>query len=85
MLKKMAAAVLATGILSMTAIAQEFDVQGHRGARGLSPENTLVAFARALTIGVSTLELDVSRLNAPGRSSPQPRMIPYNGCGGATR
>jgi len=59
MLKKMAAAVLATGILSMTAMAQEFDVQGHRGARGLSPENTLVAFARALTIGVSTLELDV--------------------------
>jgi glycerophosphoryl diester phosphodiesterase len=36
-----------------------FDLQGHRGARGLAPENTLPAFARALTIGVSTLELDV--------------------------
>lgn len=36
-----------------------FDLQGHRGARGLAPENTLPAFAAALTIGVSTLELDV--------------------------
>ena len=36
-----------------------FDLQGHRGARGLAPENTLPAFARALSIGVSTLELDV--------------------------
>lgn len=34
------------------------DLQGHRGARGLVPENTLPAFARALTIGVTTLELD---------------------------
>ena len=36
-----------------------FDLQGHRGARGLAPENTLTAFARALDIGVSTLELDI--------------------------
>lgn len=36
-----------------------FDLQGHRGARGLAPENTLPAFARALSIGVTTLELDV--------------------------
>ena len=35
------------------------DVQGHRGARGYLPENTLPSFARALEIGVSTLELDV--------------------------
>jgi glycerophosphoryl diester phosphodiesterase len=34
------------------------DLQGHRGARGLAPENTLPAFARALSIGVTTLELD---------------------------
>lgn len=34
------------------------DLQGHRGARGLAPENTLAAFRRALTLGVSTLELD---------------------------
>ncbi len=36
-----------------------FDLQGHRGARGLMPENTLAGFARALSIGVTTLELDV--------------------------
>ena len=39
--------------------AHGFDLEGHRGARGLAPENTLPAFARALSIGVSTLELDV--------------------------
>jgi len=38
--------------------AQTLDIQGHRGARGLLPENTLPAFARALSIGVTTLELD---------------------------
>lgn len=35
-----------------------FDVQGHRGARGLLPENTLAGFRRALQLGVTTLELD---------------------------
>lgn len=38
---------------------QPFDLQGHRGARGLLPENTLPAFERAIGLGVSTLELDV--------------------------
>jgi glycerophosphoryl diester phosphodiesterase len=36
-----------------------FDIQGHRGARGLAPENTIEAFSTALSIGVTTLELDV--------------------------
>jgi glycerophosphoryl diester phosphodiesterase len=40
--------------------AHAFDLQGHRGARGLAPENTLEAFARALSIGVTTLELDLA-------------------------
>src|SRR3970040_967387 len=45
-------------ILAMTAtISHALDIQGHRGARGLAPENTLPAFARALAIGVTTLEL----------------------------
>jgi glycerophosphoryl diester phosphodiesterase len=35
------------------------DVQGHRGARGHLPENTLPSFALALEMGVTTLELDV--------------------------
>jgi glycerophosphoryl diester phosphodiesterase len=36
-----------------------FDLQGHRGARGLAPENTMPAFRKALDLGVTTLELDV--------------------------
>ena len=40
------------------ASAHGLDLQGHRGARGLRPENTLPAFARALAIGVTTLEMD---------------------------
>ena len=36
------------------------DVQGHRGARGYLPENTLPSFALALEMGVTTLELDVA-------------------------
>ena len=41
-------------------LASAFDLQGHRGARGLAPENTLPAFAAALSLGVSTLELDTA-------------------------
>ncbi|MEM8906898.1 MAG: glycerophosphodiester phosphodiesterase family protein [Bacteroidota bacterium] len=38
----------------------EFDWQGHRGARGLLPENTIPAFIKALEFSkVKTLELDV--------------------------
>lgn len=36
------------------------DLQGHRGARGLFPENTIAGFAGTLAIGVDTLELDVT-------------------------
>jgi len=49
------AAVLTLLMLSQT----PFDLQGHRGARGHAPENTLPGFERALAIGVDTLELDV--------------------------
>lgn len=35
------------------------ELHGHRGARGLFPENTLIGFAGALAIGVDALELDV--------------------------
>jgi glycerophosphoryl diester phosphodiesterase len=46
-------------ITSGQAMTATFDLQGHRGARGLLPENTLPAFERAIALGVSTLELDV--------------------------
>ncbi len=36
------------------------EVQGHRGARGVRPENTLAAFRHALGLGVDVLELDVA-------------------------
>jgi glycerophosphoryl diester phosphodiesterase len=45
--------------MALASPAAAFDLQGHRGARGLLPENTLPAFERALAIGVDTLELDV--------------------------
>lgn len=37
-----------------------FDLQGHRGARGLRPENTIPAFLIALDSGVTTVELDLA-------------------------
>jgi glycerophosphoryl diester phosphodiesterase len=52
-------------LLLLPGAASAFDLQGHRGARGLAPENTLAAFERALEIGVSTLETDV-HLSAEG-------------------
>jgi glycerophosphoryl diester phosphodiesterase len=36
-----------------------FDIEAHRGGRALRPENTLPAFANALSMGVDTLELDM--------------------------
>lgn len=46
--------------LSSMTQAQDFDWQGHRGARGLLPENSLPAFRKALELGVNTLELDIA-------------------------
>lgn len=37
----------------------EFEIQGHRGCRGLMPENTIPAFKKAIDLGVHTLELDL--------------------------
>lgn len=59
------ALILVGGPLALPGPAQAFDLQGHRGARGLAPENTLIAFELALAIGVTTLELDVG-LTADG-------------------
>jgi glycerophosphoryl diester phosphodiesterase len=38
----------------------KFDVQGHRGARGLMPENTIPGFIMAIDTGVTTIELDLA-------------------------
>ena len=49
--------ILAAALLG--GCATQFDLQAHRGGRGLMPENTLAAFSKAMEIGVTTLELDV--------------------------
>jgi len=38
---------------------KEFDLQGHRGYRGLYPENSTIGFLKSLDVGVNTIELDV--------------------------
>jgi glycerophosphoryl diester phosphodiesterase len=45
-------------IFALSGCATKPELQGHRGARGLFPENTLPAFEAALKIGVDVLELD---------------------------
>ncbi len=37
-----------------------FDKEGHRGCRGLMPENTIPAMIKALDLGVTTLEMDIA-------------------------
>lgn len=52
------AAITAALLPALPAVA--LDLQGHRGARGLAPENTLASFARAISLGVSTIETDIA-------------------------
>jgi glycerophosphoryl diester phosphodiesterase len=54
------ARIAALIIAHATPQAAAMDLQGHRGARGLAPENTLAGFRKALGIGVSTLETDLA-------------------------
>ncbi|UVO38690.1 glycerophosphodiester phosphodiesterase [Bradyrhizobium arachidis] len=53
------ARILTVLSLLISGNAMAFDLEAHRGGRALLPENTLPAFANALTMGVDTLELDV--------------------------
>ena len=46
-------------IKSTSEKTKEFDWQGHRGCRGLLPENTIPAMLEAINLGVTTLEMDV--------------------------
>src|ERR671916_750604 len=52
-------ALAALMLLMSSQMAGSFDIQGHRGARGHAPENTLPGFELAVSMGVDTLELDV--------------------------
>jgi glycerophosphoryl diester phosphodiesterase len=42
----------------MARVQPFFDKQGHRGCRGLLPENTIPAMLKAIDLGVTTLEMD---------------------------
>ena len=44
---------------SVIRLGEQFDKQGHRGCRGLMPENTIPAMLHALDLGVTTLEMDI--------------------------
>lgn len=48
-------------LLFTACVAEEFtyDLQGHRGARGLAPENTIPSFLKAIDYGVQTIEFDL--------------------------
>lgn len=48
------------GIKKNSEIYMKIDIQGHRGCRGLLPENSIPAFIKALELGVNTLELDLA-------------------------
>ena len=45
--------------LPLGAEGPAFDKQGHRGCRGLMPENTFPSMKKALDLGVTTLEMDI--------------------------
>ena len=58
---RMAVLLSCVGLICGEAMASDlaFDLEAHRGGRALLPENTLPAFANALSMGVDTLELDM--------------------------
>lgn len=49
-----------TKVVSAQIYIPKFDLQGHRGARGLKPENSIPGFIVALDSGVTTIELDLA-------------------------
>jgi glycerophosphoryl diester phosphodiesterase len=54
-----ALAIAALAACAGAAAPRKLDYEGHRGTRGLEPENTVGAFERAIGLGVDTLEMDV--------------------------
>ena len=55
----LAAMLVVASLATSAQYLPKFDIQGHRGARGLMPENSIPAFLMALDSGVTTIELDV--------------------------
>lgn len=66
MMKTYLAMILSVGILACSVskpltgqLPPGFDKEGHRGSRGLMPENTIPAMQKAIDLDVTTLEMDV--------------------------
>ncbi len=53
------ASVLFLSVLPSVNAQSSFDKEGHRGGRGLMPENTIPAMKNAMLLGVNTLEMDI--------------------------
>lgn len=49
---------IAAMVLAFPVMAQKFDLQGQRGARGIMPENTIPGMLKALDLGVNTLVMN---------------------------
>src|SRR5436305_9350084 len=77
-----------SALLVCSAAPSQILVHGHRGARGVRPENTLPAFEYAIAQGVDALEMDMAVtkdsvivishdpiLEPPVCTGPQPRAI----------
>lgn len=86
------AALVLAGCAGSVTGGRSFDLQAHRGGRGLAPENTLAAFSHAAAMGVDTLELDIglsadgvpvvshdTRLNPDHTRDAQGRWLPAQG------
>lgn len=94
--RPIALAVLATALLAPAPRTEAARTRGpaivaHRGAWGHAPENTIVAFRKALRLGATTLEMDV-RLAGPGRRGSRPLVVIHDAtldrttdCRGAVR
>lgn len=58
-MKKNLLLLLLCGSVATSFGQRKFDVQGHRGARGIMPENTIPSMLKAIELGVNTIEMDV--------------------------
>jgi glycerophosphoryl diester phosphodiesterase len=58
-MKKLLLLSLALTLYCSIFAQKKFDVQGHRGARGVMPENTISGMLKAIDLGVTTIEMDI--------------------------
>src|SRR5438067_6084358 len=57
---RLLAILCVTSVMSQAADPRKILVHGHRGARGVRPENTVPAFEYAIQAGVDALEMDMA-------------------------